>query len=70
MRIVTVPFVTVIELTAPCCTKSNKYMIKPLLISITSFCRKCQPPQVALLAAALSDGFFIISLSFPIVNRF
>ena len=37
MRTVTVSFVTVIELTAPCWTRSNRNKMKPLLISITSF---------------------------------
>ena len=70
MRIVTVPFVTVIELTAPCWTRSNRYKIKPLLISITSFLQEVLTATGRPVHTALSDGFFIVAQQRMEVNGF
>ena len=70
MRIVTVPFVTVIELTAPCWTRSNRYKIKPLLISITSFLQEVLTATGRPVHTALSDGLFIVAQRRMEVNGF
>ena len=70
MRTVTVSFVTVIELTAPCWTRSNRNKMKPLLISITSFLQEVLTATGRPVHTALSDGFFIVAQQRMEVNGF
>lgn len=68
MRIVTVSFVTVTELIVPCPTKSSKYRIKPLLISITPFFQRVptatgRPVHCRFSAAVLLYSFRVLPSS-------